>query len=208
VPPWYEEALESRTANPRVYRWAKEIEPFLDPEETQYIHLVDGGISDNLGMRASLDRIALMASGPDEQTRYSKLDVPDHIAVIVVNAENKPDPRTALERKSPGVLASLNLASGSQIRRYNFETLLLTQEVLKSVVARFSSRNRNITGHFIEVSFDLLPDKTEREYFKRLPTTFTLSDIQVDRLKEAGRTILRNSPTFQAMLRAVSDPEE
>jgi len=40
----------------------------------------------------------------------------------------------------------------------------------------------------------------EREYLKRLPTSFKLSDDQVDRLIAAGRNILRESPDYQAVL--------
>jgi NTE family protein len=53
----------------------------------------------------------------------------------------------------------------------------------------------------IDVSFDALEDPDERRYFKRLPTSFTLTDKQVDRLREAGRRLLRESPEFQRLLR-------
>jgi NTE family protein len=207
IPEWFEEALAARTSNPRAYRYAKEIQPFLDPRETRYIHLVDGGISDNLGLRASLDRLAILGTDP-EQLQTPGVKMPEHLVVIVVNAETEPDPTISLQRAAPGVAASLNLVSGSQIRRYNFETLLLTQEAVKGIVNSLSRVYPHYTGNFIEVSFDLLRDEDEQKYFKRLPTSFTLSDTQVERLEEAGHTILRNNPSFKAMLRAVSDPEE
>jgi NTE family protein len=37
-------------------------------------------------------------------------------------------------------------------------------------------------------------------FFNRIPTSFKLSDEQVDRLIEAGRELLRNNPDFQKFL--------
>lgn len=33
------------------------MKPYLDVKKTPYIHLVDGGLADNLGLRAVLDRV-------------------------------------------------------------------------------------------------------------------------------------------------------
>jgi len=40
----------------------------------------------------------------------------------------------------------------------------------------------------------------EREYYDLIPTSFSLSEEQVDRLILAGRELLRNNPDFQRLL--------
>ncbi len=45
-----------------------------------------------------------------------------------------------------------------------------------------------------------LTDEDEQRYFNRLPTSFVLSDEQVDRLREVGQRLLRESPQFQDLL--------
>jgi NTE family protein len=55
----------------------------------------------------------------------------------------------------------------------------------------------------INVSFDALEDADERRYFKQLPTSFYLKDEDVDRLREVGRRLLRDSPEFQRLLKAL-----
>ena len=96
-PDWWDESLKSRATNPRGWR----------ADQKKFIHLVDGGISDNLGVRAPLDRIA--AIGDIEKAReLSGLGMPDHIVVIVVNAETEPDPTIDLKSAAPGLAASLN----------------------------------------------------------------------------------------------------
>ncbi len=198
TPPWFDEALESRLTNPRGYRAARSILDFMDSDRKKYIHLVDGGISDNLALRLPLDRIALI--GDIEKARLlSGLDVPDQLVMIVVNAETEPDPAVGLTAAAPSLAASLNLVSGSQIRRFNFETLLLARQSVADYAETLSASGKQVTGIFIEVSFDLL-EAEERRYFKRLPTSFKLSDEQVDRLREVGGRLLRASPEFQGLL--------
>ena len=60
-----------------------------------------------------------------------------------------------------------------------------------------SQEERPVTAHLVEVSFDLSDSEEERDYLKHLPTSFKLSDEQVDRLIAAGRNILRDSPDFK-----------
>ena len=57
----------------------------------------------------------------------------------------------------------------------------------------------------IEIGFDELEDDEERAYFNALPTSFNLPPEAVDRLREVGARLLRNSPDFQRLLRELPD---
>lgn len=198
-PDWYEEALRSRRTNPRGYRAAAAAQAFLDSRTKRFIHLVDGGVSDNLGLRPLLDRIAIVG-GVEEAAELAGIGWPDHIVVVAVNAENEPDPAINLKAAAPSLAAALNLVSGSQIRRLNFETLTLARTLLKDLGQAIATPDHPVRTHFVEVGFDLIDDEAERDYFKHLPTSFVLSDEEVDRLREAGRTLLKGSPEFQTLV--------
>lgn len=198
-PPWFDQALASRESNPRGYRAAAQQLPFLDAQKKKYIHLVDGGISDNLGVRLPLDRIAEM--GGIKKT-FREVDVlpPQHLLLIIVNAETDPSPLIDLKSSAPGLAASMNLVSGSQIRRYNFESLMLARSMVEDFGRQLSTPERPVDGRMVEVSFDLLPNPDDLSYFKQLPTSFKLSEEEVDRLIEAGRTILLESKQFRELV--------
>ena len=206
-PAWLNEALQSRNTNPRGHRAALAINSLLDSEDKKYIHLIDGGVSDNLGIRLPLDRIALMG-GIRNTTASDGLVAPDHIVVVIVNAETSPDPLIDLQASAPSLAASMNLVSGSQIRRYNFESLLLMRSSLEDFQVDLSTRERPVTTHLVEVSFDRLADEAERHYFKRIPTTFFLSDSDIDKLRAVGRRLLSESAPLSALLEQLNDADE
>ena len=54
-----------------------------------------------------------------------------------------------------------------------------------------------------EVNFSEDPDPEERDYLKRLPTSFVLNNEAVDRLIAADRHILRNNSEYQRLLSGV-----
>jgi hypothetical protein len=54
--------------------------------------------------------------------------------------------------------------------------------------------------HLVELDFTRHPDTAEQRYLNRLPTSFHLEAEAVDRLQRAGRTILRDSPAYEAFL--------
>lgn len=198
-PPWFEQSLASRETNPRAYRAATMQQQFLDAKKKKYIHLVDGGISDNLGVRLPLDRIAEMG-GIQKTFETAHAKPPQYLMLVIVNAETDPSPLIDLKSSAPGLAASMNLVSGSQIRRYNFESLMLARGMVEDFGRQLSTPDRPVEGRVIEVSFDLLPNPDDLTYFKHLPTSFKLSEEEVQRLIDAGRNILLDSKQFQAMV--------
>jgi len=62
LPEMLEEALKSRTVSERQFYLANNLSVYLDSEKKPYIHLLDGGVADNLGLRAILDRTVARGS--------------------------------------------------------------------------------------------------------------------------------------------------
>lgn len=64
-----------------------------------------------------------------------------------------------------------------------------------------------LTFDTIDVNFDAVTDEAERRYFVNLPTSFSLPDEAVDRLRALGGRLFRESKTTQELLRQIKDLE-
>lgn len=211
APDWMTEAIETRDVTRRRYHAASHLMAYRDPR-TRYVHLVDGGLSDNLGLRGPLEIVT--AQGGIART-IEALELPEtrQVAFVIVNAQTEPDERWALADISPGIAQVLNAVTSVQINRYNFETIELLRRSIESWShevkreRRAAREARGETGeppgidfYAIEVSFDALADEEERRFFSTLPTNLSLSDATVDRLRDAADRLLRDSPDFQRLV--------
>jgi NTE family protein len=131
-----------------------------------------------------------------------------------VNAETEPDRKWDRTEKIPPFGAMASAYSSVGIERYNEETLALLEESVKSWANEIKTKRckggavstepgscGDINFYVVEVKFDALKDETERLYFKRLPTSFKLSDEEVDKLRDVAHRILVESEEFQRLLR-------
>ena len=136
------------------------------------------------------------------------------VVLIVVNAETEPDKKWDKVEKIPPFGAVASAYSSIAIERYNEETLALLKESVKSWADEIKSKRcrgeaissepgscGDIRFYVVEVKFDALKDKTERTYFKSLPTSFKLSSEQVDKLRDVAHRLLGESEEFQRLLR-------
>ena len=90
--------------------------------------------------------------------------------------------------------------SDVQLHRYNAATLELMQTSLQRWAKELSTPSRKVTAHFVQVDFRDIEDPRTRLFFNRIPTSFDLTDEEVDRLILAGRELLRTNPEFQRFL--------
>jgi NTE family protein len=201
VPPMLEQAAGATRTDPRRSYNAKIALSYLDRKKRPYIHLVDGGVSDNIGLRSPLDNLSL-AGGMGKRLAMVHVEPPLEFVVVAVNAEVHHDPKFSYSSKSPALSAVVNAITGVQINRYSFETLDLVREGLAKWAQELPPRadGQPTRDHMVEVGFDYLASADDREYFNSLPTSFKLDDEAVDRLIEAGRQLLREDPEFQKLL--------
>jgi len=212
---WITEALQERAVSTRRYNLAAHISPFLDAKKKPYVHLVDGGISDNLGLRVVLDRVVQMEDLWNSLKDLNRGNT-NKFVFIVVNAETAPDTSIDQKESPPTGRDALSAATSVQISRYNFETIELLRsnfpkwaKEIKTDRCREARRSKrpeatrcdDIAFYLVEVNFKELADREERGYFMNLPTTFKLSDEEVDKLREAAGRIMRKSPEFQRLRR-------
>lgn len=188
----------------------REIAGYLNSSNRPFLHLVDGGVSDNLGVRAVLDGLFAIEANPDIRDLFDMKAV-RRVAIVVVNAYSSPEKDWDRREEPPGTLQLALSSAAIPMDRYSAETLELLREQLARWrdLAKAGSRLPSATElQFfpVEISFFGIPDPEERRYFLNQPTSFHLPDEAVDRLREVGGRLLRDSPDFRAFVRDFSAP--
>lgn len=217
VPPAVTNALEDAGINPRRYLWARNLAIYQDRKaEHPYLHLMDGGLADNIGLRAVAD--AYTRGFIRRRLNDGAIKT---LAVIVANARTEPAEAIDRREQPPGVPEAVLKTMTVSMENYSFETVefmrglagdraqaqrdvAACQRILDSRCPggeRLAAFAAEVTLHVIEVSFEQLPDPREREFFLNMPTSFALNPHQVDCLIAAGRKLLRESAGYQALLR-------
>jgi len=221
LPPWvtaFRDSADPPRPAARAIRELKDAEAYTDSAHHPYVHLVDGGVSDNVGMRGVLDALNFL-----EALRDAGLPTPlDHvhrIVIFVVNSLSSPPINWDESENGPGTVDVLLKATGVPIDHYSYEAV----ELLKDIAARWKKdrRIRDLAGcstnkdspvcagvrapeadiYAIDVSFAALPDKAERDYLNLQPTTFVLPAEAVDHLRASAGTIIMASPELQRLLK-------
>jgi NTE family protein len=104
----------------RVLMRLKELQAIANGVEDPYLHLVDGGISDNLGLRGVLDVLetyeALHGAG-----QPTPLDHIRRIIIFVVNSLSTPSTKWNKSENPPGSIDILIKSAGVPIDRYSGE---------------------------------------------------------------------------------------
>ena len=105
-----------------------------DPERTPWVHLLDGGISDNLALRATLNFTLL---GGTEQPDAARLLMPvRRFLMISVDGQSSTDQALSRQRMVNGVIQIFDAVSGGQIDNYNLETLAVAAAEVNRLVER------------------------------------------------------------------------
>ena len=127
-PPAWMQAARTRAANnPELAMVVDGLETYFDRENRQYAHFVDGGITDNLGLRAVYE-IVEVAGGVQQFTRTTQRKPSRRLVVISVDAATKPEPEANRSTRQPSLEQTIDAVSSVQLHRYNAATLELMQK--------------------------------------------------------------------------------
>ncbi|MGH8658179.1 MAG: patatin-like phospholipase family protein [Gammaproteobacteria bacterium] len=214
LPEWATQALDKGDVSAREYQPASRARALLDREKMPFIHLLDGGLSDNLGIRPILDLVSI-SGGAWNALKALGRPYTRRVVVIVVNAQTATGHEEIGRRERVPFTYSLQSATSVPLNSYSFETLSLIRDLMNTwdediTIGRcweLAKQGLDQTGcydmdHFlIEVSFDQIPDEARRERLKRLPTSFQLPVESVDELRRTAAGILEQSADFKHMLR-------
>ena len=188
----------------------------MDSEKKPYFHLIDGGVADNLGLRAieeSVDAVGNIWT----MMKHTRREKVRKVVFIVVNAETKIESSWDKIEFIPPLSAMVSNYSTIAIVRYNRETMAVLQESFDRWAHQIRSGRcpagqiskepgscGDIEFYLADVRFENLRDKAEDNYLSKLPTSFRLPSEDVDRLKAAARRLLKESNDFQKLIKDLS----
>ncbi|OOZ36461.1 patatin-like phospholipase family protein [Solemya velesiana gill symbiont] len=211
-PPWVYEGLNEKGINNRRFYRAVQYSTYLDSENHPYTHLLDGGLSDNLGLRAVIDRIVESGGMWGTLKRFRQQDA-RHIVMIAVDASSTTPSKWERSANNPPPSVILDAATTTPLANYNFETL----EYVRSNIApwREEIRRGRCNGeqecsipefYLIEIRLEDIVQPDVREKLTRVPTGFTLEPETAQELITSGRALLRGHPEFHRLLHNTQQP--
>lgn len=214
--PQDEPALEDYWNNKRRYWTARNNAIYTDEKEHPYVHLMDGGLADNLGLRAVYD----LYVRDDIRAKINNGKI-KRLLVIVVNAKTQGRETFDKNEAPPGLKTTAYKTATVSMDNYSFESVEVFTDLLKERIraqqnvagcqqlldrhARDGYRIPPLAGgnlklYVADLTFDNLDDPGQRDYFNNIPTSFKLSKEQVDKLIEVGGQLLTRHPEFKKFL--------
>ncbi len=169
---------------------------YLDKRKSAYVHLLDGGVSDNLALRGFIQLLAPVSEGTAEDERMKRIQ---HVLIVSVDGQAEPDRELTDVPYLDSVFRVLGAVTSTAIDRYGFETLIHAREMTSRLAAAFARRScalgadgkpeacRKVEPHFAHVSLADLADDESRKELAAIPTGLTIADSNVDALVQAGR---------------------
>lgn len=161
--------------------------------EERWVHIVDGGVVDNLGLGYVLD--SYRHGVIHEQLESGKVT---RLVFIIVNARNRPYDDIGESPQAPGAITVLTRGLGAAIDR--------RADDMGELLVELATRRPGDSGagpspavHLVEVDLDDLPDLEQRERLLGVPTTYGLDEEVVDELIDVGGALLLRSPGFQEL---------
>ena len=197
--PWLERAKKYAGSDPLRNQMIRDIDSLLDKKQRRYVHLVDGGITDNLGLRAIIEMITL-AGGAQATERSLHRKPPSHVVVISVNASTDPESTMDQSTAEPSIIKTISAMSDVQLHRYNTGTLELMGDSLKQWNKALSTPEHPVKSYFIRIGEKEITSSEHLRLFNKIPTSFGLSEEQVDRLVAGGRALLLENPKYRQLL--------
>jgi len=196
------------------YEQSLQIRKYRDGDKVKYLHLVDGGVSDNLGIRSILDIVTYHQDNMWNVLKTYHMTHTKKLVFIVVNASGFSDPKIARSRLSPSTLKVLDTVTNIQFDSFNIETLDLLRskfpEWKKQIVSGRCQPSKkpgcdNIEIDLIEVNLKNVTP-AERAKLLNVPTSLELPPKTVDILKTTGSRLLKRSQAYQRLLWRLKKP--
>lgn len=205
IPPLY---ITSKKETSWGRRRATELQSYLDAERRPYIHLLDGGLADNLGMRSVLELSALVENleGAFEVLGVKKVR---KLVYIMVDAETDPDVSQYKLDEIPSLSRVLNSLVDIPINRYSDDTFELMGQAVTQWRTQLRQRTQKETDifspdadiYFINASLSELEDPQEVARVMGIPTNLSLTDSDIESLLLAASKLIRNDKDFQRLVR-------
>ncbi len=208
VPPeWVTKSVKERWGNRELYRMANVVMGYTNVAARPYVHLTDGGVSDNIGARNIMRALSLPEAEIPlvDMVQSGKIQ---RMLLVVVNAKLGYDNDIDRSSHTPSILKTFFGVVDAPVNNYSE----LSIESLHRAVEDLRDKNRDKacsngpTGgclsmfYTVELSFDQILDADERKFFEHLPTSYGLDRRVVDALISRGGDLLRTHPEYNRLL--------
>src|SRR5215470_14423323 len=197
APPWQAaaEAAASGSETPgRALLRARALQAYADPARP-YVHVFDGGISENLGLAEVVRAFEMLKVDPDE-TVLPALRRARQVVVIAVNALRFPEVDWDRSDAPPGTDTLTDQMWSIPVDRTTVDGV----EQVRDKLGAWEAGNPERPAYFAQVTFENLKDPAERAYFNQVKTRLQLPKEQVDKVREVAGRLLREAPAFQRLL--------
>ncbi len=202
-PEWLSNAEKKaeQESNQRLQESVSALNFYLNKDNPAYVTLLDGGITDNLGLRTILKTVSLSGGAQKiyDQT-YKTQKPPKRLVVIIVDASTTTETGIGKTTTLPSIGDTLSAVTDIQLHLYNTETNALLKEQLMKWAKKLSSKEHPITPYFIDLNVTDIEKHEDRVFFNRVPTSFSLEKEQADKLIELAKGMLRQNPEYQKLL--------
>lgn len=219
TPGWYQGALAPEDWTSRRYDAARNLSDYLN-KTNRFVHLMDGGLADNIGTRAILDAY----DRGFIRTRINNGDI-DKLIVIVVNARTESEDRLSKKEAPPGLVTVAEKTATVAMDNYSFESVALlrsklyervqTQKDLEACARRLEEGcpdapplflfEADVDPYVVEINFEAISQIPGEDpaYYLHLPTSFKLTGEQVENLIHIGPKLMAASPQYQCLLKVL-----
>lgn len=186
--------------NIRLKELVQSMEFYLDENNPSYATLVDGGVSDNLGLRAILN-YTLLSGGAEKLYNSADRSVSiEHVVILVVNASTTAVTDIGKSNIIPSAIDVITAVTDIQLHLYNTESNSLMKRELMKLVKNVSGPDLPIQPYYIELSVDDMVNIGKRNFFNEIPTNYYLEKEQADGLIDAAKMLLRQDQDYQRLL--------
>jgi len=197
-PAWVHDAFAKNDPLDISYQLAKRDLAYRDSETKKYVHLYDGGVSDNLGLRSPFQ--SLVQLGKTKEFEKLGLGNTKRVVFVIVNAQiSKSQDNVFLSHlpNTPRTGRSLGAAMTTIMNSGNFDTLFIFKEYLK----RAQEKGSLTEIYPIHLAFENLEDPEERQFFENVSTALALPEETVDKLIEVSGRLLYKNKEFQRLVK-------
>ena len=177
----------------------RELTSYLDRQKRPFIHLLDGGLADNIGIRALMETSALLG-GLDRVFKAAGVAPVKKLAIFMVNAETESDRSVDLTADVPTLSQVVRALADVPINRYSFETEVIGRQAILEWHKRMIDSGRPLDLYLVEVNIKEFGDPVERQYLNLIPTTLQLPPETIERIRRAGAALLDASPEYRRLV--------
>ena len=199
--------MREQTSNGLTTKNVEEVKHMLtlyqNSKERPFIHLVDGGLTDNLGLGAIVDISDMFGMEQLYQQLQQKNQL-KNIIVINVNAQNEVTNEVDKTADVPSIGNVINTVINVPIDKNTQNTLRRFREFTDSwnqYAAK--AKGRKINMHFVGLGLKELPESDLKKDVLNISTSFYLPKSDVDKLRQAAQILLQNSAEYHRALSAL-----